>query len=237
PADLTGKYKNRNTSMRSKSLLGVVWGIVTVLILLPSSYGQTLTNIFTWDTYWKYEQNGTNLPASWKTVTYDDSAWPIGAGLLGWPQDEALPGLPPPFIWTPLSLTNADNRFVTNFYFRTTFEFTNTTTNVVFVLTNLIDDGAVFYLNGGYLASVAMPATFTNTTFATRQDDISAHGYDIIHVGPTNLVQGTNVLAVESHQGANGSTDAILGMDLSWYRGTRTAITRQPATNVIIDCA
>ena len=229
--------------MRSKSLSGVIWGVVAVLTLLSSSHGQAITNIFAYDQSWKYEMGGTNMPAAWKTTNYDDSAWLSGPAVFGWPTSEPLPADAVNMgatIWTGLFTNSPTGNYIQTFYFRTTFEFTNALTNVVLVASNVIDDGAVFYLNGAELGRIGMPnGAIAHTTSANRGGNVTdaGRGVDVLSWGATNLVQGTNVLAVEVHQSGGTSSDVIFGMNLSFYKGTRAAITQQPATNLVIDCA
>jgi hypothetical protein len=223
--------------MRSKSLLGILLGLICALFAsAPVAQAQAPTNtvILPWDHIWKYEQILTNLPASWRTTNYDDSAWAEGISVFGFPNDEALPT--GPVINWGLS-TNNGTHFTITHYFRTTFEFTNNTTNLVMVLSNVLDDGAVFYLNGREIQRVGIPSgTVTYQTLASGRDEIINRGFDIIYFAPTNLMR-TNVLAAELHQSsAANSTDAIFGSSLSYHYGTRPGITNQPK-NQVVACA
>jgi hypothetical protein len=217
--------------MRSKSLVGIIVGLLVLCGEVVGLKAQT-TNIFGYTNVWKFNPDGLDLGTEWRASNYDDSPWNSGPGVFS---TDAEP-LPAGTIGTFL---NVDGPFgyVTNFYFRTQFTFTGSTNNVVLVFQNLIDDGAVFYLNGAELRRVAMPPTgpITHFTFATRQDDVSAHGIDVFQVAPTNLISGVNTLAVEVHQGGVGSSDIVFGTDLEFYKAAPT-ITRQP-TNQLILCA
>jgi hypothetical protein len=83
------------------------------------------------------------------------------------------------------------------------------------VFTNLIDDGAVFYLNGAELGRVGMDqGQVTYTNFASRSVT-DATTYDILLFTPTNLVQGSNCIAVEVHQINGTSTDIVFGSGFS----------------------
>src|SRR6185295_14884146 len=153
---------------------------------------------------------------------------PSGAGVLGFPANEALPAGVGATIQTILSLTNGEIRIRT-YYFRTHFTYANSqVTGISLTASNLLDDGAVFYLNGAEVGRIAMPAGTTNdfNTPSTRADDISAHLVDVFTFTPTNLVQGDNVLAVEVHQGGSASSDVVFGMTLT--APTPISITAQP---------
>ena len=150
---------------------------------------------------WRYDQSGTDRGTAWREPGYDDTAWPTGAALL---YVETAP-LPAPTN-TPLVLG------ATTYYFRTSFVFTNAMTNVSLRVPAVIDDGAVVYLNGAEVLRYNMPAgAITATTFA------SAAISDATYTGPyvidaTNLVHGTNVLAVEVHQCSGASSDIVFGL-------------------------
>jgi hypothetical protein len=80
-------------------------------------------------------------------------------------------------------------------------------------LRHVIDDGAVFYLNGAEIYRVGMTNPVTSTTPAERVVS------DAVYEGPfelsvTNLVSGTNLLAVEVHQNGATSSDIVFGVAL-----------------------
>jgi hypothetical protein len=103
------------------------------------------------------------------------------------------------------------------YYFRTTFNVTNAAGFTALTFSNLIDDGAVFYLNGVEVQRVGMAATpVTYTDFATRTMG-DATTFDVFTLSGdwlTNLVTGNNVLAVEVHQINATSSDIVFGTAL-----------------------
>src|SRR5262249_23267938 len=153
--------------------------------------GQT-NLIFGMANSWRFQQMLNLDGTSWWQPEYDDSAWPSGPGLLAYETCGCLPEV----IQTPLA-TN-DGRYT--FYFRTQFIITGDPANVCLLFTNVIDDGAIFYLNGTEIKRVGMPSgPIAYNTLASRAVD-NATNYDVFLVGGpalTNLVAGTNVLAVE----------------------------------------
>src|SRR6185436_5038035 len=171
--------------------------------------------------------SGADLGTAWRQPNYNDGSWPSGPGVLGFPQNEALPAVGAA-IQTILATNNGDTRIRT-YYFRTHFTYTNSqTSGISLTASNLLDDGAVYYLNGVEVGRIAMPFGTTNDyqTGSTRADDISNHGVDVLILTPTNLVQGDNLLAVEVHQGGSASSDVVFGMTL--IAPTAIAITDQP---------
>lgn len=241
--------------MRRTSQLGIVFGLIfCALFVSPAARGQlhnTNTVILEPVAQWRYNQLGTDLGTAWRAFSYpQETSWPMDFSAMGWPLNEELPfDYDPPYtVYTQLNISNGPppHVFTRTFYFRTTFVFTNTPfTNVILVASNLIDDGAVFYLNGVEVGRVGMATgTVAYATQATRQDDIydrdtgSGRSWDVLTFSPQNLRNGTNVLAVEVHQGGATSSDIIFTTSLSYFRGVRPAITRQISpTNLVVACA
>ena len=138
---------------------------------------------------WRYHDAGVDLGDTWRAPGYDDSAWPTGAGLLAY-HTANLPA--------PANSTLAAGR--TTYYFRTTFNFGGATSNLMLDLRAVVDDGAVFYLNGAEIHRQNMPLGPVGYA-SSATGPIGDAGY----IGPvtlpaSNLVEGVNVLAAEVHQ-------------------------------------
>jgi hypothetical protein len=155
---------------------------------------------------WRYNQSDNLDGQNWTARNFNDSAWPSGAALLY----EETAALPEP--------KNTDLAFTTGrptYYFRTYFNYTGSVANVSLAFRALIDDGAVFYLNGAELGRVGMDGGAVSFgTFATRLVG-DATTYDNLLFAATNLVQGSNCVAVEVHQINAGSTDLVFGSGIS----------------------
>jgi glucose/arabinose dehydrogenase/mono/diheme cytochrome c family protein len=88
----------------------------------------------------------------------------------------------------------------------------------VLTFSNIVDDGAVFYLNGVEVQRLyvtnGVPVTYGS--FCTNHE---AAGFDVFTLGgaavTNNLINGDNVLAVEVHQSTAGSSDIVFGCALS----------------------
>jgi hypothetical protein len=110
------------------------------------------------------------------------------------------------------------------YYFRKSFEFSGDVSNTQFVLDPIIDDGAVFYLNGVEIHRKNMadgPVHYD--TPASPAVVTPAFGVPVTLTLPAGaLRQGTNVLAVEVHQAAGDVSDVAMGLQL-------TAIETTPA--------
>jgi hypothetical protein len=162
-----------------------------------------IVNLIVISNVWQYEQSGTDLGTNWIAPTYDDSEWPSGAALLA---RESAP-LPEPIRTT---LTTNNGKWT--FYFRTHFNVASTNVSNL-EIRHIIDDGAVFYLNGEEAGRFNMPTGPIN--YSTPASAVG----DAVYQGPfpfpmTNLFLGDNVLAVEVHQNAANSGDIVFGLRL-----------------------
>ncbi len=89
----------------------------------------------------------------------------------------------------------------------------------------VVDDGAVFYLNGVELTRYNVPSNATATTPATA--DVAFPMYSsYVQVPPQLLQTGENILAVELHQATGGAGDALLGATLD-VTETPVTLTKQ----------
>ena len=187
---------------------------------------------------WKYNVANMDSVPSWKTASFNDSGWPSGAGVL-W-IDTTYAGGHSDIKFLPLRTslpTNTTTYPYTNYYFRTRFVYSNTLTGVALIFSNYLDDGAVFYLNGTEIQRPFMPAApavINNSTFAASfscspsGNAICPCVFTITGDLTTNLVFGTNVLAVEVHNKSATSPDVTFGCALLF------AVPPQPAPPAFI---
>ena len=114
----------------------------------------------------------------------------------------------------------------TTITFRTPFSFDGSPASTELHLDCVLDDGAVFYLNGTEVLRENIPeGTVDATTLAeaevTDTADVSAD------ISTAALVQGTNVLAVEVHQARTNDPDMAFGCTLtaeSWADSTEPTV-------------
>ena len=151
---------------------------------------------------WRFDQRGLNLGTSWSTWFFNDSSWPQGAPLFAY-ESAALP--------EPIRTALTTNQNKLTFYFRKAFTLPGNTTNALLRLRTVLDDGAVFHVNGAELFRWGMPfGTVAFSTTAARTVDNAVYEGPFVRT-PTNLVAGTNVLAVEVHQVNTNSSDVVFG--------------------------
>ena len=87
------------------------------------------------------------------------------------------------------------------------------TNALMLALRPVIDDGAVFYLNGAEVYRLNMPAT--NISYGTLATvNVTAPGFTGPVIIPASLVQGLNTLAVEVHQVSSVSPDFAFATEL-----------------------
>jgi hypothetical protein len=176
------------------------------------------TLVFDVTSSWKYTTNNQDS-TTWKLRSFDDANWSgPGQGLLYiennslvTPRNTLLPPGASPVMRT--------------YYFRKHFAFTGSKAGVSIILSNYLDDGAVFYLNGAELQRLRMPnapVTISYSTAASAQpctggaagDAICS---DVLTISSAtlvnNLLEGDNVLAVEVHNFGT-STDIVFGTAL-----------------------
>src|SRR5262245_35125169 len=183
---------------------------IYLLFLATSRLPAAQIPIFGITQNWKYNTNDLSS-TNWQSPAFDDSAWSNGPALLYIESNTAISPRN-----TPLPTRNGSQPYLT-YYFRTSFNFTNNPTFGTLVFSSLIDDGAVFYLNGIEVQRVRMPSGpigyLTAATNTPSGGD--ATSYDVSIISPTNLITGTNLLAVEVHQTGTGSSDIVFGTALS----------------------
>jgi len=174
---------------------------------------------------WRWDASGRDLGTAWREVNYDDSDWAEGEGSFY----HAM--TPPTLCQMASSLLPASQGA---YYFRKAFDLSGmrpNATNVVLDLLHLVDDGAVFYLNGLEILRYKMPPEPIKRMSFARS--IFGEGCTPVKLFPTNAVAGTNVLAVGVHQaafGGSGTNDALFGMGVSF---TVTNVPEIPSLHVV----
>ncbi|NQU21347.1 MAG: lamin tail domain-containing protein, partial [Candidatus Nealsonbacteria bacterium] len=103
----------------------------------------------------------------------------------------------------------------TTYYYRTEFQYDELPDLTELSLDVLVDDGAVFYLNGNEIYRHNMPAgAITYDTLASSDLVNPTFEFDI-PVSTDGLVQGRNVLAVELHQSSVADPDNLFATKLN----------------------
>lgn len=182
---------------------------------------------------WHYDATTNDYGTAWQSASYDDILWSGPAPGLFYNEDATLPG--PKSTLVPLVFNTAR---VLGYYFRTRFLFpSNPPPGLMLVASNLVDDGAVFWLNGAEAARLRMPAgAIVRTNLASGQPPGGdATNFEVLYLPTTNLLAGSNVLAVEVHQQSASSSDVVFGMKLEAWLPFAPVITdpAQPADRAV----
>jgi hypothetical protein len=163
---------------------------------------------------WRYLLTNTNavVQASFMQPGYDDSGWRGPSNALLSSESAALPApknTPLPEYADPPSNLQP----IPTFYFRQQFYAPVVSSGAVIQLRHIIDDGMVLHLNGQEIYRFNMPdgPVSAETPSASTIGDATLLGP--FTIGVTNLVGGTNILAVEVHQARLG--DVVMGLELS----------------------
>ena len=178
------------------------------------TYGPSLVSVpllaIDASTSWRYNASGTNPPANWTSRDFDDHDWSQGPALLG----NVTGKLPASKLPEPLRTVFARSNYI-SFYFRTPFVFAGDPLGAQLRIRQVIDDGAVVYLNGVEVSRTGLPlGGVTSKTGANRNVG------DAVYEGPFRidalpLVTGTNVIAIEVHQATpNSGNDIVFGLTL-----------------------
>jgi hypothetical protein len=190
--------------------------------LLPEPAAYSPTNLLlTISNLWRYHAEGIDLGTAWRLPGYDDSGWSASNAVFYAPTNPfTLPA--PKNTFVPLS--NSLGARIITFYFRTQFTFSGDTNNLGLVLRSIIDDGAVFYLNGEEVYRLNMPTTnILYGTLANVSVGIPTFTGPVL-IPITNLVQGLNTLAVEVHQSSTVNNDMDFGAELAFWRELSPAL-------------
>lgn len=159
---------------------------------------------------------GQDLGTAWRETTYEDTA------ANGWMDAKAViadeTGAVAEPIRTPISRiadpVNAPTVSAMTMYTRTRFNFDGNPGSVLLLLRHVVDDGAVFYLNGTELYRFGLAATLNPVLYTSGSGGNENASRGPFIVPRAALRVGENILAVETHQDANTSSDIVFGAEL-----------------------
>lgn len=160
------------------------------------------------DASWRYHDGNKDLGSTWTQPDYDDSAWKQGHALLGYgPKDRKWPA--------PGLNTGLAPGFVT-YYFRHTFEYDGPLDNLILRIDQIVDDAAVYYLNGVEIGRTSLVPDGT-PSFETRAKGIINPSIEnnAITIVPSALRKGRNVFAASVHNQSPDSSDICFGIRIT----------------------
>ena len=171
---------------------------------------------------WRYHDKGQNLGTNWLAPAYNDAGWSNGLAQLGYGDDDEA---------TVVSYgPNAGSKYITT-YFRRAFVFNAPVPAFALILRVVRDDGIIVRLNGRDVFRDNMPpGPFGFTTLASSSLGPPLESAVIeTNPPPGALAAGTNILAVEIHQGAVDSGDISFDLEL-----VATLIQPEPQFTLIV---
>lgn len=198
-------------SVIASNQFGFTVSAPAVLTIGYSGYRQEVVPLISSLHRWRYNAEGIDLGTAWSQPDFADDSWLEGEPLFGIETSDPYPY--PDNIRTPLTLETPAEEFIFTYYFRAQFAFTNRRILGALVSSNLIDDGAAFYLNGTRVGQVRLPEG--PISYTAQAESVMPEGeFDVLNWAGSGLANGTNVLAVEVHQTTLGSSDVVFGSTL-----------------------
>lgn len=140
-------------------------------------------------------------PSDWMQRGFDASGWSTGVGPIGYGSTQIVTNLNP-------SATTSERPLTT--YYRATFDVANVSRVLSLDLSAIGDDGVVVYVNGVEVGRQNMPTgTISHGTYAVSARRVTVAQNDLLTVEvPENLlVNGTNVIAAETHLNYRATPD------------------------------
>ena len=159
---------------------------------------------------WRFKDDGIEVD-NWQDSAFDDAAWAQGSAPLGYGDE----GLVSTIGYGP----DANAKYMTS-WFRLHFSISNAAAATGAALGLRRDDGAAAYLNGDELLRSNLPeGQLSGSTAAlTSMSGVNETAVWTLPVNAEALVEGENILAVELHQHAATSSDAVLDAFFTVYR-------------------
>lgn len=163
------------------------------------------------DDEWRFQQSGFLAPPAWARQAHPSGVddWEAGPGPIAFE-----PTLTEP-VRTTLRWPGENSPYVVTYYFETEFNLTppQLAGAKSLRLRHLLDDGAIFYLNGEELYRVNMPAG------PAQPDTLASSGVEAawspdLTLPTSDLVAGSNRISVEVHQESRTSGDIVMGLEL-----------------------
>ena len=187
-------------------------------LLFPNPTVAALTQdvrILSFGATWRYQNDGTDLGATWRVPQYDDSFWAQGPGLLGFETTQTtLSALSNQNarVGTVLNIVKPSGQSIITAYFRTLVNLPFDTSAVMFTIQHVVDDGAVFYFNGAEAARFNMPTGYIDYLTVAPTGPLEGIVRSITDL--TGVTCGLNSFAVEVHNQAPTSGDLLFGAEL-----------------------
>jgi hypothetical protein len=211
----TGRALNNNYVLHVRNVRDI--SPASNMILPATAPISSMVSLVNFSSGWRYYDpypaspvfDNPNLGTAWREFTYDEGTnfWADGSGIFYNTPDgpSSVPGPPGDVLSQTPAITA---------YFRGSFNLQASPGGLQFLLTHVIDDGAVLYLNGDEFFRYNMPSG--PVTFQTRPSSTVG---TVSRIGPVSITSpalrsGQNVIAAELHQPQGPDQDRLFGIQL-----------------------
>lgn len=196
-------------------------GMLLVCLLLFGTTRTMAQTIVPYQSNWKYLQDGVVQSGStWATAGFNDASWLSGNAPFGFGSNSGYS--------YNTTLQRGPNNTTPNhpvFYFRKSFQVSNTSTYGSLRLRATLDDGIVIYIGGVEVARKNMTPSqggYAGTPVGTPLLTIDT----VLSV--SRIQNGTNVIAVELHQTGQTSSDIYFDVQLEGQPAVPVSLYRYP---------
>lgn len=149
---------------------------------------------------WLFLDDGVDQGTAWRELAFNDDSWSTGTAPLGYGNINLIGVLPNPIN---------DVRALTT-YFRREVNLTGTSLLTEATVEIMADGGAVVYVNGTEIGRDNMPAGTITFATASLNDGNPEGVFNSYSFDPAVLIDGTNIIAVESHNSNAASSDMVI---------------------------
>ncbi|OLT41874.1 hypothetical protein BJF86_02375 [Serinicoccus sp. CNJ-927] len=180
---------------------------VTEEVTVSESQEPVTSTVIERDASWSWYYGADAPGADWLEAAGDRAGWESGAAPLGF----GFSG-----VATDIDIDGPTQDRPRAAYFVREFEVEDADRVVSLVLDSVADDGAVFYVNGTEVTRQNMrDGDVTHFTYApsARRREVALNDPVVVEVPVDLLVDGTNVVAVESHVNYRGTRDLSFDLD------------------------
>jgi hypothetical protein len=168
--------------------------------------GNVSRELVTYESEWRYLDDGTDQGSSWSGVDFDDSSWSIGDGQLGYGEGDEN---------TVISYgANSNNKHVTT-YFRREFYLRDPDSVNSMVIGLVRNDACAVYLNGNEVfrdGNLNDDASYSTLSFT----DLLEEDYRIYVAVPISFIRdGVNVISTEVHKSSRSSANFSFDLNVT----------------------
>lgn len=186
--------------------------VILLFITTGSILRADTVTIINYADTWKYQVPTSDPGTNWRSLGFDDSTWTQGPGLLGFENS----ALPTPGLGTTIPKTGNNVTYL----FRRNFNYNGSLTGATITISQVLDDGVVYYLNGQRLGSIGVNEAGAWNSIATRLVDNAVVEGNALSVPAPSLLNGNNVITADVRQYTPDSSDVVFGINATIQTST-----------------